>query len=160
MYNSFFGFKENPFNLTPDPKYFFLSPYHKEALNHSLHGISKRKGFIVIVGGIGTGKTTLCRTLLNHLDKSTKSALIFNTSISDEELLETINKEFGIEMDHPAKTKKDYIDDLNRFLLEDFRQGGNAVLILDEAQNLSETALEQVQKLSDLHGFMTTHIPE
>ncbi|MDB4444034.1 AAA family ATPase [bacterium] len=150
MYSSFFGFKENPFNLTPDPRYFFLSPYHKEALNHSLNGINKRKGFIVIIGGVGTGKTTLCRTLLNHLDKSTKSALIFNTFISDKELLKTVNEEFGIEMDHPAKTKKDYIVALNRFLLENFRQGGNAVLILDEAQNLSEAALEQVQMLSDL----------
>ena len=150
MYHSFFGFKENPFNLTPDPRYFFLSPYHKEALDHLLCGINKRKGFIVIIGGIGTGKTTLSRTLLNHLDKSTRSALIFNTFVSDRDLLKTIDEEFGIEMDPPAKTKKDYIDALNRFLLENFRRGGNAVLILDEAQNLSKTALEQVQMLSNL----------
>ena len=71
MYTSFFGLKENPFNLTPDPRYLFLSPYHQEALNHLLYGINERKGFIAITGGIGTGKTTLCRALLSHLDAST-----------------------------------------------------------------------------------------
>jgi general secretion pathway protein A len=95
MYTTFFGLKENPFNLTPDPRYLFLSAYHKEALDHLLYGINERKGFITITGGIGTGKTTLCRELLNHLDSSTKSALIFNAFISDMELLRTINQEFG-----------------------------------------------------------------
>ena len=86
MYTSFFGFKENPFNLTPDPRYLFLSRYHKEALDHLLYGVNERKGFITITGGIGTGKTTLCRAFLGHLDASTKSALIFNSFISDNEL--------------------------------------------------------------------------
>ncbi len=150
MYTSFFGFKENPFSLTPDPRYLFLSRYHKEALDHLLYGINERKGFIAITGGIGTGKTTLCRALLSHLDASTKSALILNAFISDMELLKTINQEYGIEVDSGAEGKKDYIDKLNRFLLQNFSQGGNAVLLIDEAQNLSHTVLEQIRMLSNL----------
>lgn len=150
MYTSFFGFKENPFNLTPDPRYLFLSRYHKEALDHLLYGINERKGFIAITGGIGTGKTTLCRALLSHLDNSTKSALILNSFVSDMELLKTINQEFGIELDSGAEGKKDYIDKLNRFLLQNFSDGGKAVLLVDEAQNLSQTVLEQIRMLSNL----------
>jgi general secretion pathway protein A len=150
VYTSFFGFKENPFNLTPDPRYLFLSRYHKEALDHLLYGINERKGFIAITGGIGTGKTTLCRALLSHLHASTKSALILNSFISDMELLKTINQEFGIEPDSGAESKKDYIDKLNRFLLQNFSRGGRAVLLVDEAQNLSHTVLEQIRMLSNL----------
>ncbi|MBW1850052.1 MAG: AAA family ATPase [Deltaproteobacteria bacterium] len=150
MYTSFFGFKEKPFNLTPDPKYLFLSHYHKEALDHLLYGINERKGFVAVTGGIGTGKTTLCRALLSNLDSSTKSALIFNSFISDRELLKVINQEFGIEMGPGAESKKDYIDALNHFLLENFSKGGNAVLLIDEAQNLSHSVLEQIRMLSNL----------
>jgi type II secretory pathway predicted ATPase ExeA len=150
MYNSFFGFTENPFNLTPDPRYLFMSPSHKEAIEHMLYGINERKGFIVITGGIGTGKTTLCRTLLNHLGEDTRTALIFNSFISDMELLKSINQEFGIQMHPGDETKKDYIDALNQFLLDIFAKGGNAVLIIDEAQNLSREVLEQIRMLSNL----------
>lgn len=150
MYNSFFGFSENPFNLTPDPRYLFLSPYHKEAIEHLLYGINERKGFIVITGGIGTGKTTLCRMLLNHLGTDTKSALIFNSFISDMELLKSINQEFGIAVGPMAETKKDFIDALNNFLLDTFGKGGNALLVIDEAQNLSHNVLEQIRMLSNL----------
>lgn len=150
MYTSYFGFKENPFNLTPDPRYLFLSPHHKETLDHLLYGINEKKGFIVITGGIGTGKTTLCRVLLNHLHPRTKSALIFNSFISDIELLKTINQEFEILDSSNAVTKKDYIDALNHFLMDNFREGGNAILLIDEAQNLSHQALEQIRMLSNL----------
>ena len=150
MYTSFFGFKENPFNLTPDPRYLFLSPYHKEALDHLLYGINERKGFIAITGGIGTGKTTLCRALLSHLDPSTKSALILNAFISDIELLKAVNHEFGLPMGQGKVSKKDYIDALNRFLLRNFARGGNAVLLVDESQNLSDAVLEQIRMLSNL----------
>jgi len=150
MYTTFFGFKENPFNLTPDPRYLYLSRYHREALDHLLYGINERRGFIAITGGIGTGKTTLCRALLDHIDENTKSALIFSSFISDREILETINHEFGIEMESGAETKKDYIDALNQFLLDNFRKGGNALLLIDEAQNLSHTVLEQIRMLSNL----------
>jgi general secretion pathway protein A len=178
MYTSYFGFKENPFSLTPDPHYLYLSPHHKEAFDHLVYGINERKGFIVITGGIGTGKTTLCRALLGTLESSTKTALVFNAYISDMELLRTINQEFGIEegepdqskKDHnnnldqflletfgkggeegaPDRSKKDYIDNLNKFLLETFSKGGNAVLLIDEAQNLSHTVLEEIRMLSNL----------
>ncbi|MBW2119806.1 MAG: AAA family ATPase, partial [Deltaproteobacteria bacterium] len=123
--------------MTPDPRYLFLSHYHREALDHLLYGVNERKGFITITGGIGTGKTTLCRAFLSRLNASTKSALIFNSFISDRELLETINQEFGIGMNPSDKSKKDYVDALNDFLLDTFSSGGNAVLLLDEAQNLS-----------------------
>jgi len=150
VYYSYFGFKESPFNLTPDPRYLFLSLYHREALDHLLYGVNERKGFITITGGIGTGKTTLCRAFLSRLNTSTRSALIFNSFISDKELLETINQELGIEMDPESKSKKDYIDALNNFLLTTFSNGGNAVLLIDEAQNLSYTVLEQIRMLSNL----------
>ena len=150
MYASYFGFKENPFNLTPDPRYLFLSTYHREALDHLFYGINDRKGFIVITGGIGTGKTTLSRALLERLDESIKSALIFNSFISDTELLEIVNQEFGIDLDSSVKTKKEYIDKLNQFLLKAFSAGGNAVLLIDEAQNLSLAVLEQIRMLSNL----------
>ena len=150
MYTSYFGFKENPFSLTPDPNYLYLSRHHKEAFDHLLYGINERKGFIVITGGVGTGKTTLCRALLGALDSSTKTALIFNAYLSDIELLKTINQEFGVDTNTEGQSKKDYIDSLNRFLLETFSQGGNAVLLIDEAQNLSHSVLEQIRMLSNL----------
>lgn len=149
MYTSYFGLKENPFNLTPDIRYLFLSPQHSEALNHLIYGINERKGFMVITGGIGTGKTTICRALLSVLDQSIDSALIFNPSISEIELLETINQEFGVKSGQEKKTKKGYIDALNKFLLENFSANRNAVLLIDEAQNLSRGVLEQIRMLSN-----------
>ena len=151
MYNSFFGLTETPFNLTPDPRYLFLSSNHKEAIDHLLYGINERKGFILITGGVGAGKTTLCRVLLDRLDNKTKSALILNSFISDIELLKLIVEEFGVDIEQDREcTKKDYIDALNRFLLENFSNGGNAVLLIDEAQNLSRDVLEQLRMLSNL----------
>jgi general secretion pathway protein A len=150
MYATYFGLSENPFSMTPDHRYLFLSHHHNEALDHLLYGIQERKGFIAIFGGIGTGKTTLCRALLNHLDRNTKTALIFNTSISDIELLLTINQEFGIHDTDDSTSKKGYLDRLNRFLLDNHRRNGNAVLILDEAQNLSAESLEQLRMISNL----------
>ena len=150
MYTAFFGLSENPFKMTPDQRFLFLTNQHIKALNHLRYGIKERKGFMVVSGGVGTGKTTLCRTLLNELNGSLKTAYIFNTSLSDVELLETINEEFGITDRDASLTRKQQIDLLNRFLLANFRQGGNAVLIIDEAQNLSKKALEQLRMLSNL----------
>jgi len=143
MYTSYFGFTENPFNLTPGHN-------HKEALDHLRYGIEERKGFIVVTGGIGTGKTTLCRALLAGLGPETRSALIFNAFISGMELLRSVVQELGIDMPPGERTQKDHIDALNRFLLETFGKGENAVLLIDESQNLSEDVLEQVRMLSNL----------
>ena len=150
MYTSYFGLKENPFNLTPDPRYLFLSSQHREALNHLIYGINEKKGFMVITGGIGTGKTTICRTLLSVLDQSIDSALIFNPSLSEMELLATVNQEFRVKSERGRPTKKRLINALNAFLLKNFAVGRNAVLLIDEAQNLPLSVLEQIRMLSNL----------
>ena len=150
MYRTFFGLEENPFNLSPDPRYLFFSRQHQEAMNHLLYGIHERKGFIVVTGGIGTGKTTLCRTLLNGLDRNVETALVFNSAVSEMELLQTVNQEFGITMGRAKRTKKRYIDTLNEFLLKNYASHKNAVLLIDEAQNLSHGVLEQIRMLSNL----------
>jgi general secretion pathway protein A len=150
MYTSYFGLKENPFNLTPDPRYLFMSLQHREALNHLIYGINERKGFILITGGIGTGKTTISRAFLSVLDKSVDSALIFNPDVSDMELLQTINREFGVKSERGRPTRKRHISALNAFLLKNFAAGRNAVLLIDEAQNLPLSVLEQIRMLSNL----------
>lgn len=150
MYTSYFGLKENPFNLTPDPRYLFLSSQHREALNHLIYGINERKGFILITGGIGTGKTTISRAFLSVLDKAVDSALIFNSAVSDMELLQTINREFGVKSESGRPTRKRLISAMNAFLLKNFAAGRNAVLLIDEAQNLSLSVLEQIRMLSNL----------
>ncbi|MHB8908375.1 MAG: ExeA family protein [Syntrophales bacterium] len=149
MYEAYFGLQENPFTLSPDPRYLYLSAQHREALNCLIYGIGEKKGFMVVTGGIGTGKTTLCRALLGSLDGTTASALIFNPALSDIELLKTINQEFGIKMVGRG-TKKRYLDGLNAFLMRNFAAGKNAVLLIDEAQNLSHSVLEQIRMLSNL----------
>ena len=150
MYEAFFGLKENPFTLSPDPRYLYLSPQHREALNCLIYGIHEKKGFMVITGGIGTGKTTLCRSLLAGLDDSVATALIFNPALSDLELLKTINQEFGVRMGRGRGTKKRYLDALNAFLMQNFATGKNAVLLIDEAQNLPHSVMEQIRMLSNL----------
>lgn len=148
MYEEFYGLKEKPFNLTPDPKYVFFSANFKEALDHLLYVIKQREGFAVLTGDIGRGKTTLCRTLLKTLDKKVKTALIFNPLLSELDLLRAINEDFGIHAE--ANSKKELIDALNAFLLEQLSANGNAILIIDEAQTLSPPLLEQLRILSNL----------
>jgi len=150
MYEAYFGFKENPFSFSPDPRFLYLSPQHCESLHHIAYGIAQRKGFIAITGDIGTGKTTLCRSLLKSLDGSIEAALIFNPAVSDLELLETIVQEFRIPLAGKEWTKKKYMDALNHYLLENFAAGRNAVLLIDEAQNLPHQVLEQIRLLSNL----------
>jgi general secretion pathway protein A len=150
MYAAYFGLKENPFSLSPEPRYLFLSEQHRDALNYLIYGIKEKKGFVLISGGIGTGKTTICRSLINSLDDSVETALIFNTTISDLDLLETILGEYGITIKGELKTKKNYIDALNDFLLRNFAAGKTAVLLIDEAQNLSHGVLEQIRMISNL----------
>ncbi|MGW8179885.1 MAG: ExeA family protein, partial [bacterium] len=148
MYCSYYGIQEKPFSITPDPKYLYLGQTHKEAFAHLIYGIRERGGFIVITGEIGTGKTTLCRALLNHLDSDTLVAFILNPTLSALELLKSINEDFGLRSE--TSTKKELIDELNRFLLEQRQQGKNTVLIIDEAQNLDMEVLEHIRLLSNL----------
>ena len=139
MYEAFYGLTERPFNLTPDPKYLFLSEKHKEAFAHLLFGIKNRSGFVMVTGEIGTGKTTICRTLLNQLDEETEVAFIFNPYLSPEELLRKINEDFGIES--KADSVRGLIDELNHYLLDRASKGKNCVLVIDEAQNLAPKVL-------------------
>lgn len=148
MYCAFYGIQEKPFSITPDPKFLFLGATHKEAFAHLVYGIRERGGFITITGEIGTGKTTLCRALLSHLDPNTLVAFILNPTLSAIELLKSINEDFGIPSG--GNTRKDLIDELNRFLLEKRKGGKNTVLIIDEAQNLDREVLEHIRLLSNL----------
>jgi len=148
MYESFFGLKELPFNVTPDPRFIYFSRHHLEALSTLLYGIENRRGFIEISGEIGAGKTTLCRTLLKELEGQAHTAFIFNPKLSQIELLETIIEDLGITT--KGRRRKDYFDALNRFLLQELDKGMNTVVIIDEAQNLSPKALEQIRLLSNL----------
>ncbi len=149
MYYEHFGLKENPFHTTPDPRYLYLSRGHQEAMDHLVYGITQRKGFVMITGGVGTGKTTLLRSLLADLDQNVKTALVINPFLTADDLLPTICDEFGISVPQ-ASGKKAYLDAINTFLLENFAADQNVVLLLDEAQNLSRDVLEQVRILSNL----------
>jgi general secretion pathway protein A len=148
MYLEYYKLREKPFNVTSDPNFLFMSKRHREAFTHLIYGIKERKGFIEITGEVGTGKTTLCRALLNQLDTHTKAAFIFNSDLSELQLLQAIVEDLGIKVER--KTKIDLFTKLNNFLIEQLRSGNNVVLILDEAQNLRPRALEQMRMLSNL----------
>jgi general secretion pathway protein A len=148
VYEAFFQFKEPPFNLTPDARFVYLSRGHQEALEHLIYGVEQRKGFILMAGDIGAGKTTLTRLLLDRLDENTRPALIFNTYLTEIELLRAINREFGVST--RGRTREELIAALSHFLIDRLAEGGNAVLIIDEAQNLSVPVLEQLRMLSNL----------
>jgi len=148
MYEAFYGLREKPFNLTPDPKFLYLSDKHKEAFAHLLFGIKNRSGFVMVTGEIGTGKTTICRNLLNQLDDDVEVAFIFNPALNPVELLKKINQEFGV--DASPDTALELIDILNAYLLRAAGEGKNCVLVIDEAQNLAPNVLEQIRLLSNL----------
>ena len=148
MYQEFYGLTEKPFNLTPDPRFLYLSKKHKEAFAHLMYGIRHRSGFVMVSGEIGTGKTTICRSLLKQLDPDIEVALVFNPYLSPQELLKRINQDFGIES--ASSSILELIDELNTYLLDRAREGKNCVLIIDEAQDLSAEVLEQIRLLSNL----------
>ena len=148
MYLPFFNLQEPPFNLTPDPRFLYLSAQHEEALSHLLYGIHERKGFIEITGEVGTGKTLLCRALLEQLDDSVSTALVFNSYLSQRELLQAICRDFGLRADMDSRAE--LVDQLNAYLLSEFGAGRNAVVVIDEAQNLEPVVLEQLRLLSNL----------
>lgn len=148
MYNQFYGFREPPFNITPDPRFLFFSDRHREAFDHLLFGIRERKGFIQITGEVGAGKTTLCRALLEELGPTYRTALILNPTLSPDELLRTVLAELGLSA--PAGDRVAAIEVLNRFLLAQLSEGNDVVLLIDEAQDLSSELLEQIRLLSNL----------
>lgn len=149
MYCDFYGLKEKPFTITPNPEFIFLSRNHREAFAHLLYGVDSHAGFIAMTGEVGTGKTTLLRTLLTQLDADKyRSALIFNTCLSCEQLLATICREFDIT---PVESSRfGYLDALNRFLLDQHLAGSTVVLVIDEAQNMAPDVLEQIRMLSNM----------
>lgn len=149
MYFQFYGFKEPPFNLTPNSRFFFASQKHQEALDSLLYAVDNRKGFVVITGEIGSGKTTVCRTLLNKLNKHTEVALITNTHLNSKDLLMVLLEDLEIEFQH-GWTKAKLLSALNTYLIEQMQENNNVVLIIDEAQNLKPTVLEEVRMLSNL----------
>jgi len=153
MYTEFYGLREKPFSLSPDPRFLFLSDSHREALAHLLYGIEQGEGFIAITGEVGTGKTTLCRTLLQRLEPGSEVAFLFNPQLSGLELLQAIDAEFGLETQ--GKTRRELMDQLNRFLLTKRQEGRRVLLLIDEAQNLEREALEQVRLLSNLETDTT-----
>jgi len=149
MYRSYFGFSEKPFNITPNPRFLYLSKQHKEAFAHLLYGIKNHAGFIELTGEVGTGKTTVLRTLLGQLDENSYIfALILNPCLSALELLRNINREYGIP--HEGLENGALLDELNRFLLAENRAGKTVVLVIDEAQNLAPQVLEQIRLISNL----------
>ncbi|NOX97901.1 MAG: AAA family ATPase [Nitrospirae bacterium] len=148
MYEQFYNFTEKPFNLTPDSKYFFSSKEHEEALNSLIYTVNERKGFAVITGEIGSGKTTICRTFLNKLDTHTKTAIITNTYLTGKQLIQLALEDFGIQT--KSKNKVQLMKELNNFLIRQLSLGYNVVLIVDEAQNLRPSVLEEIRMLSNL----------
>ena len=148
MYLNFYGLNEKPFNLTPDTKFLYLSENHQDALNNLVYGIREEEWFMVLTGDIGTGKTTIVRALLERIDEDTSSALILDPLLEEEDLLKAILEDFGI--DRPGGTRKELIDRLNQFLLGEHSEGRKTILIIDEAQHLSEQALEEIRLLSNL----------
>ena len=148
MYHKFYGFTESPFNMTPNSRFFYESAKHTEALSTLVYAIQERKGFVVITGEIGSGKTTVCRALLNQLDAKTQSALITNTYISGRDLLASVLEELDVEYVPGSKAR--LLGQLNQYLIEQLRHDNNVVLIIDEAQNLKPSVLEEVRMLSNL----------
>ncbi|HEY8359513.1 MAG TPA: AAA family ATPase, partial [Ramlibacter sp.] len=152
MYASYFGLKQEPFSIAPDPRLLFMSEQHREALAHLLYGVQGGGGFVLLTGEIGTGKTTVCRSFLEQVPANVNLAYIFNPKLTVLELLDTVCHEFGVPL--PAQqrevTVKDYLDPLNDYLLQAHAAGRNNVLVIDEAQNLAPEVLEQLRLLTNL----------
>jgi general secretion pathway protein A len=159
MYEEFYGFVQSPFTLAPDPRFFYLSESHDEAIKLLLQSVRRKEGFIVLTGDIGTGKTTLCRALLEQLDQKTFTSLILNPFLSVEELLREILLDFGVVSREAvrngriaAASKHELLTTLNDFLLSLVPIGGTGVLIIDEAQHLSPQVLEEIRVISNLEA--------
>jgi general secretion pathway protein A len=148
MYNDYFGFREKPFNVTPDPRYFYTNPIYQEAYASLLYGIRERKGFIVLTGEVGTGKTTLLRRLMNHPEENVRLVFFYITTLTFEELVSFACEELGLPVKGSGRLQK--IQALNEFLVGQSKKGGTVVLLVDEAQNLTDDVLENLRLLSNL----------
>ncbi|MCE5194052.1 MAG: AAA family ATPase [Nitrospiraceae bacterium] len=148
IYDNFFKFREEPFGVTPDPKFLYMSKKHEDALAHLQFGMSESRGFIMLTGEVGSGKTTLIRYLLDNLGQSTHTSMIINPMVEPLELLKLINHDFGVVC--MGDTQKDHLEALNNFLLNVFSKDEKAVLVIDEAQELSMECLEFIRLLSNL----------
>lgn len=153
MYTDFFGLKERPFSITPDIAYLYLGKQQERVLDTFLYAINQKMGFFLLTGEVGAGKTTLTRALLARLGDSVKTALLINPILSVEELLKAITKDFGIYV--RMSTPQRQIDALNKFLLKNVENGKNALVVVDEAQNLSIEALEVLRMLTNLETDKT-----
>jgi general secretion pathway protein A len=148
VYLEYYGLKQSPFDITPNPRFLFHSGTHREAFNHLLYGIRERKGFVQLTGEVGAGKTTLCRALLEKLDPHFSTALILNPVLNANELMKAIATEFGLEV--RGHDRLETVAAMSEFLLKQIENGKETVLIIDEAQNLTEDLLEQVRLLSNI----------
>ena len=150
MYLEFFGLQERPFNITPDPRYLFMSARHAEALAHLVYGVTESDGFIVLTGEVGTGKTTLVRSLLQQMPEAADVALVLNPQLTALEFLATITRELEIEPPADTDSCRAYIETLNTYLLDAHARGRRTIAVVDEAQNLSAEVLEQIRLLTNL----------
>lgn len=150
MYKEYFGLKETPFSIAPDPRYLYMSEGHREALAHLEYGLRGEGGFVLLTGEVGTGKTTVCRRLLEQLPEDLDVAFILNPRVTVEELLSTVCDELGIKYPEGNISSKVFVDRINEFLIETCAKGRRAVLIIEEAQNLRFDVLEQLRLLTNL----------
>jgi general secretion pathway protein A len=150
MYNEYFGFKEAPFSIAPDPRYLYMTAQHREALAHLVYGLNSEGGCILLTGEVGTGKTTICRCLLEQIPEQANVALLLNPKVSEIELLETICDELDISYPDTDNSVKTYTDRIYEFLIASNRKNEKTVLIIDEAQNLGSKVLEQLRLLTNL----------
>ncbi|MDZ7411936.1 MAG: AAA family ATPase [candidate division KSB1 bacterium] len=153
MYTEHFGLKEIPFDVNPDPRFLFPSSDHQEALTRMMYGVKMRKGLIVVIGEAGTGKTTLLHTLLHHLGEQAVSAWVFNTTLEAEDLLRYVCRDYGVQV--RCENRAEMLLDLYQFLIRNFECKRNALLIVDEAQNLSAKTLEEIRLLTNLETSNT-----
>jgi putative secretion ATPase (PEP-CTERM system associated) len=153
MYEQFFNLNKKPFEMVPNPDFLYLSGSHKRALTYITHGVSEQAGFILLVGEVGSGKTTIVREFIKELSKNIILSKVFNTRVNSEQLISMINEDFGL--DSTGKNKVLLLKDLYNFLIEKYEQGRQAILIIDEAQNLSTELLEEIRMLSNLETDYT-----
>ena len=150
MYTEFFGLTAKPFELLPNPKFLYLSKGHRKALSYLQYGVQEHAGFTLMTGDVGSGKTTLLRDIINKISGDVTLAMVFNTKVDGFQLLSMINEDFGLHIH--GRSKVELLSDLNDFLLDQCSKGNQPIIIIDEAQNLSEDALEEVRLLSNLEA--------